>query len=85
MASVYRSAPAGTIDRPQTERGRLLDRLRSALQAKDYAYRTEQAYVHWVRRFILHHEKRHPKEMGGPDVRQRPAAHGVLPIASEGC
>ena len=66
MGSVYHSAPAGTINGPQTEPPRLLDRLRFTLRAKHYAYRTEQAYVHWVRRFIPHHGKRHPKEMGGP-------------------
>ncbi len=68
MASVYHSAPVGTINGPQNEPPRLLDRLRFALRAKHYAYRTEQAYVHWVRRFILHHRKRHPQEMGGQEI-----------------
>ena len=68
MASVYRSAPAATINPPQAEPPRLLDRLRFALRAKHYAYRTEQAYVHWVRRFIVHHGIRHPQEMGGPEI-----------------
>jgi len=67
VASVYRLTPAGTSNGPQTEPPRLLDCLRFALRAKHYAYRTEQAYVHWVRRFILHHGKRHPQEMGGPE------------------
>ena len=68
MASVYRSAPAGTINWPQAEPPRLLDRLRYALWAKHYAYRTEQAYAHWVLRFILHQGKRHPQEMGRPEI-----------------
>ena len=68
MASVYRSAPAATINSPVAEPPRLLDRLRHALRTKHYAYRTEQTYVHWVRRFILFHGKRHPQEMGGPDI-----------------
>ena len=68
MASVYRSAPAGTTNRPHAEPPRLLDRLRFALRAQHYAYRREQAYVHWVRRFILHHGKRHPQEIGGAEV-----------------
>jgi len=68
MTSVYHSAPARTIRRPQGEPPRLLDRLRFALRAKHYAYRTEQAYILWVRRFILHHGKRHPQEMGGPEI-----------------
>ena len=68
MASVYHFPPAGAINGPRNEPPRLLDCLRFTLRAKHYAYRTEQAYVHWVRRFILHHGKRHPKEMGGPEI-----------------
>jgi hypothetical protein len=66
MAPVYRSAPDGAIKRADGQPPRLLDRLRFVLRAKHYAWRTEQAYVQWVRRFILHHGKRHPQEMGGP-------------------
>ena len=47
---------------------RLLDRMRQIIRTKHYAYSTEQAYVHWVRRYILFHAKRHPKEMGGPEI-----------------
>lgn len=64
MALTYHSAPAATSDGP----ARLLDRVRYALRVKHYAYRTEQAYVYWIRRFILYHGKRHPKEMGGPEI-----------------
>jgi hypothetical protein len=39
---------------------RLLEQLREATRYKHYSYRTEQAYVHWVRRFILFCGKRHP-------------------------
>jgi integrase len=35
---------------------------------KHYSLRTEDAYLHWTRRFILFHGKRHPREMGGPEV-----------------
>jgi integrase len=49
---------------------RLLDRLRQSLRTKHYSYRTEQAYVHWVRRFILFHHKRHPQEMGRGEIEQ---------------
>lgn len=48
----------------------MLDRLRDALRTKHYAYRTEQAYVGWVRRFILFHGKRHLQEMGGREIEQ---------------
>ena len=46
----------------------LLDQLRDALRACHFARRTEDAYVDWVKRFILFHHKRHPKEMGAPDI-----------------
>lgn len=36
---------------------------------RHYSYRTEKAYVDWIRRFILYHGKRHPALMGGDDVR----------------
>jgi len=39
---------------------RLLDRVRAAVRARHFSRRTEQAYVGWIRRFILFHEKRHP-------------------------
>jgi site-specific recombinase XerD len=48
---------------------KLLDQVREALRLKHYALRTEQAYVNWIKRFILFHDKRHPREMGVPEVR----------------
>ena len=42
---------------------RLLDRLRFAIRARHFSLRTEEAYVHWVRHFILFHGKRHPLEL----------------------
>ena len=42
---------------------KLLDQLRAAIRTRHYSMRTEQAYVYWARRFILFHNKRHPKEM----------------------
>jgi integron integrase len=47
---------------------RLLDRVRAAVRARHFSRRTEKAYVGWIRRFILLHDKRHPSEMGGPEV-----------------
>jgi site-specific recombinase XerD len=46
----------------------LLDRVRAAIRTRGYSIRTEQAYVDWIRRFILFHGKRHPEEMGKPEV-----------------
>jgi hypothetical protein len=47
---------------------RLLDRVREALRARHYSRRTEEAYVAWIRRYIFFHDKRHPAEMGAPEV-----------------
>ncbi|HSD59602.1 MAG TPA: integron integrase [Burkholderiales bacterium] len=47
---------------------RLLEQMREAIRYRHYSYRTEQAYLHWVKRFILFHGKRHPAEMGEREV-----------------
>lgn len=47
---------------------RLLDRVREAIRSRHYSRRTEKAYVHWIRRFIFFHDKRHPAEMGASEV-----------------
>ncbi|HEY1393580.1 MAG TPA: phage integrase N-terminal SAM-like domain-containing protein [Methylibium sp.] len=43
---------------------RLLDQVRDSLRRRRYSLRTEKVYVHWIRRYILFHGKRHPAEMG---------------------
>ena len=47
---------------------KLLDRVRQTLRARHYSRRTEEAYVPWIRRFILFHGKRHPSTMSGEEV-----------------
>jgi integron integrase len=47
---------------------KLLDRVRWQLRVKHYSIRTEEAYVDWIRRFILFHHKRHPDEMGETEI-----------------
>ncbi len=47
---------------------RLLDRIREVLRLRHYSYRTEQAYLHWIKRFILFHHGRHPRKMGVPEI-----------------
>ena len=47
---------------------RLLDRVRNKIRVKHYSIRTEQAYVDWIRRFILFHGKRHPEQMGAKEI-----------------
>jgi len=51
-------------------RPRLLARFRGALRARHYSRRTEEAYVAWMRRYIIFHGKRHPVEMGAAEVTQ---------------
>jgi site-specific recombinase XerD len=47
---------------------KLLQVVRAKARAKHYSYRTEHAYVGWIRRFILFNGKRHPGEMGAIEV-----------------
>jgi len=48
---------------------RLLDQMREVLRLKHLSFRTEEAYIGWVKRFILFHDKRHPKDMGATEIR----------------
>jgi integron integrase len=52
------------VERPK----KILDQLRDVLRLKHYSYRTEQTYLDWAYRFIVFHNKRHPKDMGAPEV-----------------
>jgi len=47
---------------------KLLDRVRHVIRARHYSRRTEQAYVHWIRRYIVFHRKTHPSEMGAAEI-----------------
>jgi integron integrase len=47
---------------------KLLDQVRDKIRKKHYSIRTEEAYLDWNRRFILFHNKKHPREMGAPEV-----------------
>jgi integron integrase len=47
---------------------RLLDQVRDAIARRHYSYRTEQSYIHWIKRFIYFSDKRHPRDMGAPEV-----------------
>ncbi len=49
---------------------RLLDQVREVIRMKRYSIRTEEAYVPWIKRFVLFHDKRHPRDMGPEEVRQ---------------
>ncbi|HEY6553815.1 MAG TPA: integron integrase [Vicinamibacteria bacterium] len=47
---------------------RLLDQVRGAIRARHYSFRTEKAYVAWIRKFLAFHRMRHPLEMGAPEI-----------------
>jgi len=53
----------GSRRRPQ-----LLQTVRQAIRRRHYSYRTEVTYLHWIRRFILFHGKRHPQDMGEEEI-----------------
>jgi site-specific recombinase XerD len=47
---------------------KLLDRIRQCIRLKGYSIRTEKSYASWIKRFILFHGKRHPQDMGKPEI-----------------
>lgn len=47
---------------------KLLERVSDAIRRKHYSYRTEQTYMHWIKRYIFFHNTRHPAEMGAPEI-----------------
>ena len=58
--------PAGACSTPNPSR--LSEQVRNAIRLRHYSIRTEQSYLDWIKRFILFHHKKHPKEMGAPEV-----------------
>lgn len=56
------------INQIDQKQPKLLDRVRISIRLKHYSYRTEQAYVHWIKRYIYFHKKQHPKNMGASEV-----------------
>jgi hypothetical protein len=49
---------------------RLLDRVRELIRIKHSSIRTEEAYLHWIRRYIHFHGRRHPRELGADELRR---------------
>jgi integron integrase len=47
---------------------RLLDQVREQIRLRHYSIRTEQAYVSWIKRYILFHDKKHPKDMDKAEI-----------------
>ena len=57
--------PRKLLDQACTE---LCRSVRNALRAQHYSIHTEETYVRWIKRYILFHDKRHPKKMGVPEI-----------------
>lgn len=55
----------GSVIKPK-----LLDQVRDAIRVKHYSLRTEKTYIHWIKRYIFFHNKRHPAEMGEDEIRR---------------
>ena len=60
---------AGSVA-PAASRPKLLDQVRDAIRTRHMSLRTEEAYVHWIKHYILFHRKRHPAEMGPAEITQ---------------
>lgn len=63
LASMFLAA-----EDPPKRPPRLLDAVREQIRLRNFSIRTEQVYADWVKRFVLFHGKRHPAEMGAPEL-----------------
>ena len=54
----------------QHQSPKLLERVCEAIRTRHYSLRTEDTYLRWIKRFILFHGKRHPREMGGREIQE---------------
>ncbi len=50
------------------QKPRLLDQVREVCRVRHYSPRTEKAYIHWIKRYIFYHDKRHPKDMDDNEI-----------------
>ncbi len=65
-ASADRQSPLGLF--PGQPKPRLYDRAVQGLRTRHYSRRTEEAYLHWIRRFLVFHNGTHPRELAERDV-----------------
>ena len=64
-------SPSEMPQRPERQvKPRLLDQVRDTIRRKHYSLRTEATYIDWIKRYIFFHRKRHPSEMGAPEMEQ---------------
>ncbi|MDP1714910.1 MAG: phage integrase N-terminal SAM-like domain-containing protein [Anaerolineales bacterium] len=68
------SSPSKTPERGKAKKlleqacTELVERVSDAIRIKHYSSRTEKTYIDWIRRYILFHNKRHPKDMGAEEI-----------------
>jgi integron integrase len=65
---------------------KLLDHVRDAIRRKHYSIRTEATYCDWIRRYILFHGKKHPKDMGAAEIERfltHLAVHGNVAASTQ--
>ena len=53
---------------PSTQPPKLLDQVAAKMRLLHYSIRTEEAYLDWIKRFILFHHRQHPRLMGAPEI-----------------
>ena len=69
--SVQRSNCSCAMPGPEhgaSNQPRLLEQVRHTLRRKHYSLRTEQTYIHWIKRYIYFHGKQHPKDLNEAHV-----------------
>ncbi|MGF1588703.1 MAG: phage integrase N-terminal SAM-like domain-containing protein [Pleurocapsa sp.] len=47
---------------------KLFEQVSDVIRLKHYSYKTKKSYINWIKRYIIFHNKRHPKEMGGKEI-----------------
>ena len=50
------------------KKSKLLDEVRNIIRIKHYSYSTEKTYIDWIYRFIIYHNKQHPKDLDENDI-----------------
>src|SRR5215472_10008785 len=66
-----RSVSSAAINAPAPPpKPKLLDQVRQAIRMRHYSPKTEESYIHWIKRFIFFHNNRHPAEMGEKEIAQ---------------
>lgn len=67
-------------------RRRLLEEIRAQMRVRHYSLRTEEIYLGWIKRYVVFHGKRHPRDMGGPELEgflSHLAVHGKVASSTQ--